>query len=97
LAGNFNTMGTATWQEGDINYDKNVTIADFLTLASAFNTSYSGSLGEISDGDFQLLSSFATEHGVDPSIIGSAVPEPGTLSVLAIGAMGLLSRRRRKA
>jgi hypothetical protein len=97
LAGNFNTIGTATWQEGDINYDKNVTIADFLALAGNFNSSYSGSLGQASDGDFQMLASFAASHGVDPSIIGSAVPEPGTLSVLAIGAMGLLGRRRRKA
>jgi len=97
LASNFNTIGTATWQEGDLNYDRNVTISDFIDLASNFNGSYAGGAGAINSEDVQTLASFAQSVGVDPSIIGSAVPEPGTLSLLAIGAMGLMSRRRRKA
>jgi autotransporter-associated beta strand protein len=97
LAGKFNTVGTATWQDGDLNYDRSVTIADFLALAGNFNSSYTGSLGEASAEDFQLLASFASSHGVDPSVIGSAVPEPATLSLLAVGAIGLMGRRRRKA
>jgi len=97
LASNFNTVGTATWQEGDLNYDRNVTISDFIDLASNFNGSYVGGAGAVNSDDVQTLASFASSIGVDPSIIGSAVPEPGTLSLLAIGAMGLMGRRRRKA
>jgi hypothetical protein len=96
LASNFNTVGTATWQEGDLNYDHNVTISDFIDLASNFNGSYAGGAGTISAEDAQALRSFASSIGVDPGVVGSAVPEPGTLSLLAIGAMGLMGRRRRK-
>jgi hypothetical protein len=97
LASNFgSTGGVSTWQEGDLNYDRNVTISDFIDLAANFGASYSGNV-VVSPGDVQTLASFASSVGVDPSIIGSAVPEPGTLSLLAIGAMGLMGRRRRKA
>jgi hypothetical protein len=95
LASNFNTVGTATWQEGDLNYDRNVTISDFIDLASNFNGSYVGGAGAINSDDVQTLASFASSIGVDPSVIGSAVPEPGTMGLLAIGAMGLMGRRRR--
>jgi len=97
LAGNFGTVGTATWQEGDLNYDRNVSIADFLALAGNFGSSYTGSSGAVSAADIQTVANFASSIGADPSVVGSAVPEPGTLSLLAVGAMGLMSRRRRKA
>jgi len=96
LASHFNQPGT--WQEGDLNYDKIVTISDFIDLASNFNQAYAGvGGGPASPEDMQLLSSFASSIGVDPGVIGSAVPEPTTISVLALGAVGLLGRRRRKA
>jgi hypothetical protein len=44
-----------------------------------------------------LLANFASSIGVDSSVIGSAVPEPGTLSILAASALGLMARRRRRA
>jgi autotransporter-associated beta strand protein len=97
LASNFGSVGTATWQEGDLNYDHNVSISDFIDLASNFGSSYAGSAGAVSAADVQTLANFASSIGVDPGVIGSAVPEPGTLSLLAVGAMGLMSRRRRKA
>jgi uncharacterized protein YkwD len=88
LAGNFNSSGV-TWQEGDLNLDGNVTIADFLELAGNFNTSYSGETFPISDFEQQLLSTFAAS-------IGASVPEPSAISALALGAMLLTSRRRRR-
>jgi hypothetical protein len=97
LASNFGSTGTATWQEGDLNYDRNVSISDFIDLASYFGASYAGSTAVVSAADVQTLASFASSIGVDPSVVGSAVPEPGTLSLLAVGAMGLMGRRRRKA
>jgi fibronectin-binding autotransporter adhesin len=97
LASNFNSSGAGvTWQEGDLNGDSAVTISDFIDLASNFNGSYSGPAGAINPSDAQTLASFASSLGVDPSVIGSAVPEPGTLGLLAIGTLGLVGRRRRK-
>jgi len=96
LAGNFGSVGNATWQEGDLNYDHNVSIADFLALAGNFGSSYSGSAAPVSAADIQTVASFASSIGVDPAIVGSAVPEPGTISMLALGAMGLMARRRRR-
>jgi hypothetical protein len=86
LAGNFNGFGT--WQEGDINHDGQVTIADFLALAGNFNSSYSGGSLPISDGDLGMLNSFAMAHGV------TLVPEPGLISLIVLGVVGLRRRRR---
>src|SRR5205814_9324032 len=86
-----------TWQEGDLNYDRNVSIADFLALAGNFGSSYSGTAGAVSAADIQTVANFASSIGADPSVVGSAVPEPGTPSLPAVGAVGLMSRRRRKA
>ena len=93
LASNFNSSGK-TWQEGDLNYDGAVTISDFIDLASNFGSSYSGASSPINPSDQLSLSNFASSIEVDASVIGSAVPEPGTLSLLAIGALGLLPRHR---
>jgi hypothetical protein len=87
LAAHFNQSGpNITWQEGDINYDGTVSIADFIDLASQFNTTYSAD-------DTELVASFAQSLGIDPSIIGSAVPEPGI--ALALATFLLALRRRR--
>ncbi len=92
LASNFNGVNK-TWQEGDLNYDGSVTISDFIDLASNFNGSYSGS---ISSADVQVLASFAASIGVDPSVIGSAVPEPSCILIAGVGASLLATRRRRR-
>jgi hypothetical protein len=96
LAANFNTSNK-TWQEGDLNYDGSVSISDFIDLASNFNATYAGAPAAINPQDQLTLASFASSVGVDPAIIGSAVPEPASLSLLALGAAGLLRRRRRIA
>ena len=74
----------ARWQH------RNVSIADFLALAGNFGSSYTGSSGAVSAADIQTVANFASSIGADPSVVGSAVPEPGTLSLLAVGAMGRL-------
>jgi len=87
LASHFN--GSGGWQEGDLNYDGVVTISDFIDLASNFNTSYTGEVWPINAADQQTLASFAAS-------IGANVPEPGTMGLIALGAFGLLGRRRRR-
>ncbi|HEV8291872.1 MAG TPA: PEP-CTERM sorting domain-containing protein, partial [Tepidisphaeraceae bacterium] len=96
LAANFN-QGNATWDQGDMNYDGAVTISDFIDLASNFNGTYAGGAGAIGAEDQLTLARFASSVGVDPSIIGSAVPEPATLGLLSVGGMLLGGRRRRSA
>ncbi|HEV8606106.1 MAG TPA: autotransporter-associated beta strand repeat-containing protein [Tepidisphaeraceae bacterium] len=93
LASHFN--GSGTWQEGDLNYDGQITISDFIDLASNFNATYAGGSTPINPSDQLTLSNFASGIGVDPAVIGSAVPEPSTLSLLTIGVCALLPRRRR--
>jgi fibronectin-binding autotransporter adhesin len=94
LASNFNGTNKS-WQEGDLNYDGSVAISDFIDLASNFGGSYAGSVGLASAADLRTLASFASSVGVDPGVIGSAVPEPAALGLLAVGALGLMRRRRR--
>ena len=87
LASHFGTAGG--WQEGDLNYDGTITISDFLDLASNFGTSYSGEIFPVNAEDQKTLASFAAS-------IGANVPEPGTMGLVAVGAFGLLGRRRRR-
>ncbi len=97
LASNFNSSGpTVTWQEGDLNGDGSVTISDFIDLAANFNSAYSGIAGGTNATDLQTLAGFAASNGIDPSVIGSAVPEPGTLGLIAVGALGLATKRARR-
>jgi len=88
LASHFGGVGG--WQEGDLNYDGNISISDFIDLASNFGSSYSGEVFPISAADQQTLANFAAS-------IGASVPEPGTMGFVAVGAFGLLARRRRRA
>ena len=88
LASHFGSAGG--WQEGDLNYDGSITISDFLDLASNFGSTYSGEIFPINAEDQQKLASFAAS-------IGASVPEPGTMGLIAVGAFGLLGRRRRRA
>ena len=63
-----------------------MTIADFIDLASNFNSSYAGESWAISEADAAMLAGFAAEHG-------ASVPEPGVVW-LTLGALGCVRRRR---
>ena len=41
LAAHFENMN-ATWEDGDLNYDRQVTFADFMDLVGNFETTYAG-------------------------------------------------------
>jgi hypothetical protein len=58
----------------------------FKTLAS----------GGIKDVLFQWNDMNNVTYTSTVSYVGAPVPEPGSVSLIAMGAMGLLGRRRRK-
>ncbi|MGA2233401.1 MAG: dockerin type I domain-containing protein, partial [Tepidisphaeraceae bacterium] len=99
VAQNFNhTLDThgdpIDWADGDFNYDGNVNFADLLLVAQNFNKTLTA--GQLS----QLPGSFAAawdlaEADVEASHTNN-VPEPTTVSLMAIGAAGLLARRRKR-
>jgi hypothetical protein len=81
------------WADGDFNYDGNVNFADLLLLAQNFNKSLTSS--ELA----QLPTSFAADWQLAEAEVQAGesnnVPDPGTISLLAVGAAGLMRRRRR--
>jgi autotransporter-associated beta strand protein len=86
LAANFN-HGVSAWDEGDFNYDGVDNGVDFGLLAANFNKGASGA----SAADVAALDAFAAANG-----LLADVPEPATTGLIALGAAGMLGRRRRR-
>jgi hypothetical protein len=91
LAQNYNTTVSAGseswWNRGDFTYDGITDFNDLVKLAQNYNTSLPTEPIPGATPGFQadLARAFAS------------VPEPGMLSVLGIGGIALLGRRRRRA
>jgi len=86
-----------TWAQGDFTGDPTVGIADFNALAGEYGQGAVGA-GPLTAGDAEPLIQFAIDHndvaGFEAAT-GIAVPEPTTLSLLAVGGLALMGRRRR--
>jgi hypothetical protein len=95
MATNFNKAitGTLGWDQGDFNYDGKINGGDFAVLAQNFNQGVGPSTVGAAGGDIAALEAFAQADGIS---LSTSVPEPATLSLLAVGAMGLMARRRRR-
>jgi PEP-CTERM motif len=76
--------GGTGWYNGDFNYDGVIDGSDYTLIDNAFNTQGATLSAEVASPTAQVAGD------------SSAVPEPASLGLLAIGAAGLLGRRRRK-
>ena len=75
--------GASGWSNGDFNYDGIINGSDYTLIDNAFNTQGVALSAQVYASPTAEIST------------SSAVPEPATVSVLTLGALGLLSRRRR--
>ena len=72
---------------GDFNYDGAINGSDYTLIDNAFNSQGSVSFAGVSAGPAEMIATNTDQI---------AEPEPGTLSLITIGAIGLLNRRRRR-
>jgi hypothetical protein len=91
LAGNFGKASGQFWINGDFDYNQNVNVADLADLAGNFGK-------DLTSAGFGSGASAAAMPAVEVAsgISGAAVPEPTSLGLIGIGAIGLLSGRRRR-
>ncbi len=85
---------------GDFNFDGAVDVSDLGILATNYGT-MSGMTWETGDvnGDSAVdvsdLGILATNYGTSTEAAASATPEPGTMTLMGVGALALLFRRRK--
>jgi hypothetical protein len=86
--------GLTGWNNGDFNYDGVINGDDYTLIDNAFNSQGSVSFAGGSAGPAEMIAS-DTDQIAEPSS-SSGVPEPTSMGLLAIGALALLRRGRRR-
>jgi hypothetical protein len=82
-------MNLTGWYNGDFNYDGVINGSDYTLIDNAYNTQGASLADQIASPSAEPTAQIGSPTGV------SAVPEPTSLGLLALGAVGLLGRRRR--
>jgi hypothetical protein len=78
------------WQNGDFNYDGQINGDDYALIDNAFNMEGSVTFAGTSAGPAEMIA------GDTEQVASPAVPEPTTLTLIAMGAAGSMIRRRRR-
>ena len=86
--------GLTGWRNGDFNYDGVINGDDYVLIDNAFNMEGSTSFAATSAGPAEMI---ATDTAQIAGAAIPAVPEPGTITLVTLGAATLLSRRQRYA
>ena len=92
LAANFN-KGVSGWDQGDFNYNNVVDGTDFGLMAANFNKGASGASVGAPAIDDPAIVAFAEANGLMADL--TSVPEPASIGLIALGACGLMTRRRK--
>jgi autotransporter-associated beta strand protein len=95
FAPNFGLNTTLGWEGGDFNYDGKVDASDFSAFAPNFGLQDNGTAIGLPSADYVALDAFAAANGLTFNPV--SVPEPASLGLLTLGAVGILSRRRRSS
>ena len=82
---NSSNIAMTGWFNGDFNYDGVINGSDYTLIDNSFNQQGASLAASIASPDAVATAQIAGT---------SAVPEPAMLGILAIGALGLLGRRR---
>jgi fibronectin-binding autotransporter adhesin len=83
------------WYNGDFNYDGKINGDDYTLIDNAFNTQAGVVFPtSISAGPAEMIATNTSQ--ISGVASPASVPEPTTLTMLGIGAAGLLTRRRRR-
>jgi fibronectin-binding autotransporter adhesin len=82
----YGSHGSKTgWQNGDFNYDGQIDGSDYSLIDNAFNQQSATPLAEV-----------VSASEVASSSSSAAIPEPASLGMLAVGAAGMATYRRRR-
>src|SRR5207249_9465135 len=93
VGGKFGAAGSGEWYFGDFDYSGSCDNADVTALGGLFNPSAPPLSSEQLGAQFGSAFAQAFEAGASG---GSAVPEPASLMLVGLGAIGLLAKRQRR-